>query len=165
MGSEPKITAKSSWADLIDESVRTSDDEDIGEVEAVNRDFLVIKRGVINVHHYYIPVGKVEGWDGKDVWLKITEDDVERNYERERMPDIGSYLVSGLRDVNKEKYDLSYFRIIMPSIPPKYREEKAFVASKEPTAEGEAQIRYRCDLCNETFRSQDELSTHVSSNH
>jgi hypothetical protein len=72
---------KTTWIDLINESVHTSDDVDIGDIEAVSRDFVVIKRGFINVHYYYIPIGKIEGWDRDVLWLKMTEEEVNRNYE------------------------------------------------------------------------------------
>jgi hypothetical protein len=62
--------------------VHTSDDIDIGDIDAVSRDFIVVKRGFVNVHYYYIPIGKVEGWDGHVVWLKVPEEYVKRNYER-----------------------------------------------------------------------------------
>ena len=45
----------SSWVDLINESVHTSDDIDIGDIDAVSRDFVVVKRGFMNIHYYYIP--------------------------------------------------------------------------------------------------------------
>jgi hypothetical protein len=41
---------------LIDESVHTFDDIDIGDIDAVSRDFVVVKRGFVNVHYYYIPI-------------------------------------------------------------------------------------------------------------
>ena len=34
---------KPSWIDLINESVHTSDDVDIGDVDAVSRDFVAVK--------------------------------------------------------------------------------------------------------------------------
>lgn len=74
----------SSWTDLIDESVHTSDDQDIGDIEAVSRNFIVVKKGLVNVRWYYIPLHRVEGWDGKVVWLKVPEHIVKANYERER---------------------------------------------------------------------------------
>jgi hypothetical protein len=61
----PDQPVKRSWIDLINESVHTSDDGDIGDIDAVSRDFIVVKRGFVNVHYYYIPISKVEGWDGK----------------------------------------------------------------------------------------------------
>ena len=61
MKSSADKTTKKTWASLIDESVYTSDDVDIGDIYAVSRDFIVIKRGFVNIHYYYIPVSKVEG--------------------------------------------------------------------------------------------------------
>ena len=55
---------KRDWISLINESVHTYDDIDIGDVYAVSRNFIVVKRGFVNVHYYYIPIKKVEGWDG-----------------------------------------------------------------------------------------------------
>jgi hypothetical protein len=69
---------KPSWIDLINESVHTSDDVDIGDVDGVSRDFIVVKRGFVNVHYYYIPLGKVEGWDGHVLWLKVPEEEIMR---------------------------------------------------------------------------------------
>jgi hypothetical protein len=34
----------SSWTDLISESVHTRDDQDIGDIEAVSRNFIVVKK-------------------------------------------------------------------------------------------------------------------------
>ncbi|MDQ3807808.1 MAG: hypothetical protein M3298_06530 [Thermoproteota archaeon] len=62
---------RSSWTDLIGETVHTSDDQDIGDIEAVSRNFVVVKKGVVNVHRYYIPLHRVEGRDGRVVWLRF----------------------------------------------------------------------------------------------
>lgn len=88
----------SGWTDIIDESVHTSDDQDIGDVEAVNRDFIVVKRGFVNVHRYYIPISKVQGWDGNVLWLSISEETVKTNYERDTTPDPSAYYVKGEED-------------------------------------------------------------------
>lgn len=45
-------------------SVHTVDDMDIGDIFAINRQFIVVVRGFLNIHYYYIPLNKVEGWDG-----------------------------------------------------------------------------------------------------
>jgi hypothetical protein len=39
------LKKQTNWIGLINESVHTSDDVDIGDIEAVGRDFVVIKRG------------------------------------------------------------------------------------------------------------------------
>jgi hypothetical protein len=53
-------SSKMRWIDLINESVHSSDDIDIGDIDAVSRDFIAVKRGFVNVHYYYIPFSKVE---------------------------------------------------------------------------------------------------------
>jgi hypothetical protein len=47
--------------DLTQESVHTSDNKDIGDIEAVNKDSIVVKRGFKNVHYYYVPIREVKG--------------------------------------------------------------------------------------------------------
>ena len=43
--SEEKKEKEKTWVGLIDESVHTFDDADIGDIDAVSRDFVVVKRG------------------------------------------------------------------------------------------------------------------------
>jgi hypothetical protein len=81
----------SSWTEFIGKWVHTSDDQDIGDIEAVTRNFIVVKKGLVNVHRYYIPLHKVKGWGGKVAWLKISEEDVKTNYQRNIIPDPYNY--------------------------------------------------------------------------
>lgn len=46
---------KRDWISMINESVHTNDDVDIGDVYAVNRNFVVAMRRLKNIHYYYIP--------------------------------------------------------------------------------------------------------------
>ena len=62
---KPSSNKKKEWKDLLNESVHTTDDVDIGDIYAVSKNFVVVMRGLINIHYYYIPISKVEGWDGK----------------------------------------------------------------------------------------------------
>ena len=50
-----------SWTDLISESIHTSEDQDIGDIEAINSNFIVVKGVLVDVHRYYVPLNKVEG--------------------------------------------------------------------------------------------------------
>jgi hypothetical protein len=45
-------TTKQTWTELINESVHTSYDLDIDDIEAVSRDFIVVKRGVERIKVY-----------------------------------------------------------------------------------------------------------------
>jgi putative aminopeptidase FrvX len=43
--------SRKKWIDLLNESVHTSDDIDIGDIIAVSRDLVVVKRGFVNVQY------------------------------------------------------------------------------------------------------------------
>lgn len=150
---EAATSSKRSWIDLINESVHTSDDSDIGDIDAVSRDFVVVKRGFVNVHYYYIPMSKVEGWDGNVLWLRIIEDEVKRNYERDVVPDPSRYFVKDYPSYTAAYPDLTM--IIPRYTAPAYKIDSAV----------EEQLVFRCDLCDAPFRSEDELSAHVSAEH
>lgn len=54
---------------------------------------MVVKRGFVNVHRYYIPAEKIEGWDGNVLWLKMTEEEIKRKYQKDdAVPDPARYL-------------------------------------------------------------------------
>jgi hypothetical protein len=156
---------KMSWISLMNESVHTSDDIDIGDIDAVSRDFIVVKRGYVNVHYYYIPINKVEGWDGHVLWLKITEAEVKGKYERDKIPDPLQYCV---KDYPFYTADYPYYATAyypdLAVIQPRYTRP----VFKTPPTNGDMKVppvTYRCDLCSISFNSQDELSGHVNGNH
>ena len=149
-----KEQEKRSWIDLINESVHTSDDVDIGDIDAVSRDFVVVKRGFVNVHYYYIPMGKVEGWDGNVLWLKVPEEYVKRNYERDVAPDPSRYFVK----------DFHGYTAVYPEVEvilAKYT--KPIYTTKNTTPEDFR--TYVCELCQTAFDTEDDLSQHVSTTH
>jgi hypothetical protein len=98
--------------------VRKRKGKEIGEVEAVNKDTIVIKKGK---KYYYIPVDKVEGWDGHVVYLTITEDEAEQ-FERKAKPDKSYYFTKdqgyGSEAIEKDKKfsdKLPFVRVIKKS--------------------------------------------------
>ena len=154
-------TAKLTWTNLIDESVHTSDDMDIGDIDAVNRDFIVVQRGFVNIHYYYIPITKVEGWDGHILWLKITENEVKANYERDKTPDPSQYYVK-----DYPTYTTDYYPELMVIEPrfvgPGFGSPPPYSPDAEKTTKRTA---YECVLCNISFNTEDKLSRHISSQH
>ena len=104
------------------------------------------------MHYYYIPVSKVEGWDGKVLWLKVNESEVKGNYERDKIPDPLQYYVK-----DYPYYATAYYPELA-MIPSKYT--KPDYPTTIPPASDVPRI-YRCDLCNAVFNNEDELSNHV----
>ena len=41
------------WEEIIDKHVRTTDNIDIGDVDRVGNQFIVVREEVVNVHIYY----------------------------------------------------------------------------------------------------------------
>jgi hypothetical protein len=158
-------STQKTWITLIDESVHTSDDIDIGDIEAVSRDFVVVKRGFVNIHYYYIPISNVEGWDSHVLWLKITEDEVKRKYERDIVPDPTRYYVK-----DYAMYTTAYYPEIT-MIPSRYTKPVYMDTNTSTTATATTPITdvpniYKCDICgNSNFKTEDELSQHVRTTH
>jgi hypothetical protein len=131
-------STKSTWRDLTNESVHTTDDKDIGDIEAINRNFIVVKRGFVNVHYYYIPISEVEGWDGHVVWLKITEDEVKRGYQKDIVPDPATYYIKDYPYEKMTPYTRAYFPE-MPIIEKRYS-KKTSNRSKTSLSSGNGNI-------------------------
>jgi hypothetical protein len=145
---------KKKWEDMINQSVHTADDVDIGDIDALSRDFIVIKRGYLNEHYYYVPISKVEGWDGNVLWLNVIEDEVKTNYERKIVPDPSRYYI---KDYPVYSAQFPELRLI----PPKYERPDRRAAIIPP---GDPK-KYGCALCEKTFKTEQELSHHVASAH
>jgi hypothetical protein len=149
-------TLKKKWEDMIKQSVHTADDIDINDIDALSRDFIVVKRGYLNEHYYYIPITKAEGWDGEVLWLKIKEDEVKSKYERQTVPDPSRYYIKG---------DYSGYSTTFPglkTIPPKYEKpsrKAAIILPDDPNRQ------YGCALCEKLFKTEDELTNHVATAH
>jgi len=81
-GSELKIE----WAEVIHKHVRAADDVDMGDVERVGNDFIVVRQGVAKVHLYYIPKVCISNYDGSYLYLNVPSDLVRSRFERETEP-------------------------------------------------------------------------------
>ncbi len=159
------------WIDLINESVHTNDDIDIGDIYAVNRDFIVVKRGFVNVHYYYIPITQVEGWDGKVLWLKISEEKVKIKYERDDLhPDPSRYSLKD-RHIHNPTFLSELVTIPLKFSEPAYSFDIPVTTidrnkSESASKNTQSTTTYKCDLCNKTnFSTEDELSNHIQSEH
>lgn len=147
---------KPNYIGLINESVHTADDVDIGDIYAINKYFLVVKRGFINIHFYYIPIEKVEGWDGYVLWLKISEEEVVKKYERDVFPNPLRYYVK----------NFPYQGIPPPApaatiIPPRVK-DLAYVLDVN---DQETVKTFTCDLCNTVFDNEEEYNRHIKNTH
>ena len=74
------------WSDVIKKEARGSNDEDLGEVQEVGQDYVLVQRGMINKDKFYIPKDMVEGYDGEVLRFNISEEDAKSKFLRDSPP-------------------------------------------------------------------------------
>jgi hypothetical protein len=57
------------WDQLIHKHARTTDKVEIGYVERIGNEFIVVREGVSNVHIYYIPKTYIRDYYGSQLWI------------------------------------------------------------------------------------------------
>ena len=82
MDSELKIP----WEEVIHKHVRTTDDVDLGDVDRVGDEFIVVREGVVKIHIYYIPKKYIIKYDGSTLWLNLSSTLASSKFERENEP-------------------------------------------------------------------------------
>ncbi len=150
MFSAQNKTSDTVWTDLLNESVHTSDDIDIGDIDAVSKDFVVVKRGFINIHYYYIPMKYVEGWDGNVLWLNVKENRVKAKFERDIIPDPYRFYIKDF-----PYYATSVYPVVT-MLPSRYT---------RPIYQKSSTTMYICPLCKEELDDESKVSKHIESAH
>jgi hypothetical protein len=74
------------WEEVIHKRVKTTDDVDIGDVEKVGNEFIVVREGVAKVHIYYIPKPYITNYDGSSLYISAPSGLVSAKFERETEP-------------------------------------------------------------------------------
>jgi len=74
------------WEDVLHKHVRAADNVDIGDVDRVGNEFIVVREGVANIHMYYIPKQYITNYDGSSIWLDVPSGLVSAKFEREDEP-------------------------------------------------------------------------------
>ncbi|MGA9936092.1 MAG: hypothetical protein WBP83_13325 [Nitrososphaeraceae archaeon] len=87
-----------SWDTVIDKKVKSSDNQDLGEVHTITKDFVQTKEGLVSKKYYFIPKYYVQGYDGEHVWISLTKNDVKTKFERDNAP-------NDLKDFLPQDYD------------------------------------------------------------
>jgi len=74
------------WNDVIKKEARGSGDEDLGEVQEVGPNYVLVKRGLVNKEKFYIPKDQVESYDGDTLRFRISEEEIKSKYMGESPP-------------------------------------------------------------------------------
>ena len=70
------------WNDVIKKEARGINDEDFGEVQEIQGNYVLVQKGMINKEKFYIPKEQAESYDGDVIKFRISEQDLSQ-FQRE----------------------------------------------------------------------------------
>ncbi|MDW0168543.1 MAG: hypothetical protein QOK79_03275 [Nitrososphaeraceae archaeon] len=65
------------WDKVIKKEARGLDDYDLGEVQEIDEERVITKKGVIDKDKFYLPRNKVNRFDGDKLWFEISKDEAK----------------------------------------------------------------------------------------
>ena len=71
-----------SWDEALKKEARGIGDYDLGEVDEVQSDVVVTKKGIVDKDKFYLPKNLAERYDGHKIWFKISKEDAQQ-YRRD----------------------------------------------------------------------------------
>jgi len=74
------------WDALIKKEARDIDNEEIGEVQEVTQDYLLVEKGLINKEKFYIPRNLVASYNGTTLIFSMTFQDLKNKFLRASPP-------------------------------------------------------------------------------
>ncbi|MGN6349451.1 MAG: hypothetical protein ACTHLL_06855 [Candidatus Nitrosocosmicus sp.] len=74
------------WKEVLKKEARGRNDEDLGEVQEIVNNKILVQRGVINKEKFFLPQNKVESFDGSIVRFHISSHEINR-YAEDSAPD------------------------------------------------------------------------------
>jgi hypothetical protein len=80
-----------SWDKAIDKKVKSTDNKDLGKVQSITRDYIQTKEGMVGKNYYYIPKYYMQGYDGDNLWVSLTKDEVKSRFEGEKGPPASTF--------------------------------------------------------------------------
>ena len=68
------------WNDVIKKEARGMDDLDLGEVQEVSGDKVIVQKGIVDHNIFQLPKSQIQSYDGQVLRFNISEGDL-KNYE------------------------------------------------------------------------------------
>jgi hypothetical protein len=79
---EPSIN----WDNVIKKEARGINDDDLGEVQSIGPNYVITVKGIAHKKIYYVPKYLVEGYDGHNLWFKVSKKELKSTFARENPP-------------------------------------------------------------------------------
>jgi hypothetical protein len=65
------------WNNVIKKEARGLDDYDLGEVQEINDDIVITKKGVVDKDKFHLPRNKAVKFDGDKLWFELGKDEAK----------------------------------------------------------------------------------------
>ncbi len=121
------------WNDVIKKEVRGNNDEDFGEVQDIQGNYVLVQRGMIDKEKIYIPKDQAESYDGDVLRFRISQEDLDQ-YQHEPPSiwdsDSAQETTTYERDTTEERIPLSEEKL---DVSKKSQENQARVTKKPVT--------------------------------
>jgi hypothetical protein len=79
------MSSSTDWSNVTKKEARGSN-EDLGEVQEVGQNYVLVQKGMINKEKFYIPRDLAESYDGNVLRFRISEEDVKSRFMRDTPP-------------------------------------------------------------------------------
>ena len=89
------------WNDVIKKEARGINNEDFGEVQDIQGQFVLVQKGIVNKEKFYIPKDLVESYDGYVLKFRFSEQELSQYYDKIHW--LSEILIACKRLLMKEK--------------------------------------------------------------
>jgi hypothetical protein len=79
------------WEQLKGKKVKTNDGRDVGEIKEIAQNYIRLEKGIVNKDKSWVPKYLADAYDGKVLWLVISNDDLSRGYSYTTEPNTEQY--------------------------------------------------------------------------
>ena len=74
------------WKTLEGKNVKTNDGKDLGEIKKISEEYLLLQKGIVHKEEFWIPKYISDAFDGKILWLLLSEEEVRGKYQYGKEP-------------------------------------------------------------------------------
>lgn len=142
-----------SWNKLTGKDVKTNDGEKIVEIKSLGLDFIEIESGHVSKSKYYIPKYYCKFYDGDDLYIDLSKEEVKEEFEREE-PHLPSELETQEYIERKTKIDKEFPQFVDGV--PFMAKEPDIVLTLDPNKNDKLNIPWN-EVVNKHVRSSDNV--------
>ena len=90
------------WGEISGKKVKSVDGEDLGKIEKISQNHVMIEDGLVKKKRFWIPKFVADFYDGKSLWLDMKKEELKQRYYYDQEPESSQY------DLDMNKYNTIY---------------------------------------------------------